>query len=55
MIIPAIGPMPVMSPSFPAMSILWPVIAGATKRIIKVSKTVPTKPPAIALPTFGFT
>src|SRR6516165_12804995 len=49
----AIGPMPVMSPSFPGTSILWPVIIGATNRIIKVSKMVPTKPPAIALPTLG--
>src|SRR5262245_60006586 len=41
---------PIIEPSIPAMSIMRPVIAGATKYIIEVSNTVPTSPPRIAMP-----
>src|SRR5262249_22627917 len=41
---------PIIEPSMAAMSIVRPVIAGATKYIIEVSNTVPMAPPTIARP-----
>src|SRR6516165_7828768 len=43
-----------MLPSIAAISMGWPSIIGATKRIIMLITTVPASPPAIDFSRFGF-